>query len=241
MKNKDPWSEYRIQIISGLESGDLVEKRPTAGIILAAGMSTRFGRLKQLLEIGDTTILSMVIDAAMKSDLDRMAVVLGHQADAIKASLGDKLLNSRIITAMNPRYQEGMSTSLQCGLMEVRDEFPSIMVLMGDQPLLSHEVINLVLSSFRSSDKDICVPVYKGKRGLPVCFTKRFYKDILAVKGDVGAREIIRNNPMDVLTAEIEDSTSFMDIDEEADLESLKSLHRVPGFKGSRGRVRKKD
>ena len=201
-----------------------MEKRPTAGIILAAGMSSRFGRLKQLLEIGDSTILSMVIDAALESELDSVVLVLGHEADAIKASLGDKLLNNRIITASNPCYQEGMSTSLKRGLMEIKDESPSIMVMMGDQPLLSHEVINLVLRSFRSSDKDICVPVYKGKRGLPVCFTKKYYRDILDVKGDMGAREIIRDNPVDVNSIDVKDLESSLDIDDESDFERLKLL-----------------
>jgi len=199
-------------------------KRPTAGIILAAGMSTRFGRLKQLLEIGGSTILSMVIDATLRSDLDKVVLVLGHEADVITASLGERLLNTRILTAVNHRYREGMSTSLQRGLMEIRDEFPSIMVLMGDQPLLGHEVINLVLEKFRSTDKDICVPVYRGTRGLPICFTERFYNDIHAVKGDRGAREVIKNNPSDVCNIEMEDPDPFMDIDEEADLERLKSL-----------------
>ena len=198
-----------------------MDKRPTAGIILAAGMSTRLGRLKQLLEIGDSKILSMVIDAAVKSDLDRVVLVLGYCADEIRNSIGDKLLNSRIMTAVNQRYQEGMSTSLQCGLIEIRDEFPSIMVLMGDQPLLGHDTINFMLRTFRTSGKDICIPVYRGKRGLPACFTKRFYDDILAVKGDIGAREVIRNNPEDVLAVEIEDPGIFMDIDEKADLDRL--------------------
>lgn len=201
-----------------------MDKRPTAGIILAAGMSTRFGRLKQLLEIGDSNILSMVVDTAVKSDLDRVVLVLGHQVDTIKKSLGEKLKNSRLITTMNPHYKEGMSTSLQHGLMEIKDEFPSIMVLMGDQPLLGHEVINLMLRRFRSSDKDICVPVYNGIRKLPVCFTKRFYNDIFLINGDMGAREVILYNPKDVLTVEIEDSNHFMDIDEEADLEKLKLI-----------------
>jgi len=201
-----------------------MDKRPTAGIILAAGMSTRFGRLKQVLEIKDSTILCMVLDAAMKSDLDRVVLVLGHQADAVKASLTDRMLNSRLITVLNQRYEGGMSTSLKCGLMETKDEFPSIMVLMGDQPLLSHETINFMLRSFRSSDKDICVPVYKGKRGLPVCFTSRFYNDILGITGDTGAREIIGRKPEDVLTVELEDPTAFLDIDNEGDFERLKSL-----------------
>lgn len=203
---------------------DIMDKRPTAGIILAAGMSTRFGRLKQLHEINDSTILSMVVDAAVRSDLDKVVLVLGHEADAVAASLGERIVNSRILKTFNDRYREGMSTSLQRGLMEIRDEYPSIMVLMGDQPLLGHEVINLVLEKFRSTDKGICVPVYRGTRGLPVCFTERFYNDILTVKGDMGAREVIKNNPTDISTLEMDDPNPFMDIDEEADLERLRSL-----------------
>jgi molybdenum cofactor cytidylyltransferase len=214
-----------------------MDKRPTAGIILAAGMSTRFGRLKQTLEIEGSTILFRVIDAVIKSDIDKVVLVLGYQEDAIKAVLGDILLNPKLKIVINPRYQEGMSTSLQCGLTEIRDEFPSIMVLMGDQPLLSHKVINILLNSFRSSDKNICVPVYKGTRGLPVCFTRMFFNDILEVTGDMGARDIIRNNPMDVLTVEIEDSNFFIDIDEEADLKRVKTLFEKNNEKMNKDQV----
>jgi molybdenum cofactor cytidylyltransferase len=203
---------------------DYMDKRPTAGIILAAGMSRRFGKLKQLLKIGDSTILSMVIDAALRSDLDRVVLVLGHEADQISSALGDMLFNPRLAVVVNPLFQEGMSTSLKRGIKEVRDRFPSIMILLGDQPLLSRDVINHMLERYRSSDKDICVPSFRGKRGLPVCIAERFYDDILKVTGDMGAREIIRNNPADVLEEELEDPACFMDIDEEADLERIKIL-----------------
>lgn len=199
-------------------------KNPTAGIILAAGMSTRFGSPKQLLKIGDSTLLVMVIDAALKSELDRVVLVLGHRADEIKASIGSSLSGSRLKTIINPCYQEGMATSLQCALKAVRTGFPSIMVLMGDQPLLSDQVINILLRRFRGSEKDICIPVYNGKRGLPVCLTERFYDDILEIKGDIGAREIIRDNPKDVMTVEMEGANAFIDVDNEADLERINEL-----------------
>lgn len=180
--------------------------------------------MKQLHELGDSTILSMVIDTAVRSDLDKVVLVLGHEADAVSASLGEMIMNSRILMTVNDRYREGMSTSLKRGLCEIKGEYPSIMVLMGDQPLLGYRVINLILHAFRSTDKDICIPVYKGTRGLPVCFTKRFYNEILNVKGDRGAREVIKNNTADIYTVEMEDPNPFMDIDEEADLERLRSL-----------------
>jgi molybdenum cofactor cytidylyltransferase len=210
--------------IRAADSGICMDKRPTAGIILAAGMSTRFGRLKQLLRIGDSFILSMVMDAALRSDLDKVVLVLGHRADEIMAAIIDRPADPRLTMVINPLFREGMSTSLKRGLMEIKGEFPSIMVLMGDQPLLNHEVINQMLEAFRGSDKDICVPVFGGKRGLPVCLAGRFYNDIMKVTGDMGARDIIRRNPSDVLEKEISDPASLMDVDEEPDMERIKSL-----------------
>jgi molybdenum cofactor cytidylyltransferase len=199
-------------------------KRPIAGIVLAAGMSTRFGRLKQIIEFGKSNILSMVVDSTINSTLDKVVLVLGHEAEAVKNSLGEKLLNSKVLIIDNPNFKDGMSTSLQKGLSVICDDFPSIMILLGDQPLLNHNVINRILDHFNSTEKEICVPVYNGQRGLPVCFTKRFYDDILLLRGDIGAREIINKNPEAIDSIDIEDGNAFLDIDNEADLEKLKPM-----------------
>jgi molybdenum cofactor cytidylyltransferase len=201
-----------------------MDKKPTAGIILAGGMSRRLGMPKQLLEVGGSTVLSRVIGAAINSELDRVIVVLGHHAETIKASMHGILENEKVVTVLNPWYPEGMSTSLQCGLKEIQYAFPSIMILMGDQPLLSAKTINLLLKAFRSSQKDICVPVNKGKRGLPVCFTKRFYLDIFSIKGDIGARQIIDENADSVISIEISDPEVFLDIDDSDDVREITAI-----------------
>lgn len=195
-----------------------MRKKPTAGIILAAGMSIRFGSLKQLIKIGEKTILSMAVEAAERSELDQIILVLGHQSDAIIKALGEDFNNPRLRVVINPAYREGMSTSLQRGLREIKDDFPSVMVILGDHPFLKTDTINLILDRFRSSDKDICVPVHEGKRGFPVCINSRYYSDIFNITGDKGAREIIKDNPDDVLYLEIEDPGCFRDIDRETDI-----------------------
>jgi molybdenum cofactor cytidylyltransferase len=199
-------------------------KGPIAGIILAAGMSKRFGKTKQLHDLGGSTMLSKVIDASIKSELEAIVVVLGHESEAVRASLGSRPVEPRLSIVVNPDYLQGMSTSLQCGLMEFRDRFSSIMVLMGDQPLISHEMINRILLAFRSSGKDICLPVFKGKNMQPVCISNRFYDEIFQVKGDMGAREIIRNNPGAVLPVDMEEGQGFIDIDCEEDLRLIKTV-----------------
>ena len=199
------------------------DKRPTAGIVLAAGTSVRFGSFKPLFKVGNGTILSMVIDAAVKSDLDRIVLVLGYKSDEINANISHYLHDSRLRTVINPRYQDGMSSSIQRGLNEIMDEFPSVMIIMGDHPLLDSATINMLLDRFRTSDKDICVPAYKGTRDLPVCFGNRFFSDIMDLTGDIGAREIIQKNPEHVLTVEIENPDCFVDVDTKSDLAALLS------------------
>ncbi|MBI4634411.1 MAG: putative selenium-dependent hydroxylase accessory protein YqeC [Deltaproteobacteria bacterium] len=204
-----------------------ISKAPTAGIILAAGMSTRMGKTgtpKQLLEAGGKPLLAWVVEAAIASELARVILVLGHEAGKILAALGPLAGHRRIKTIINDRYADGMASSLQAGLLEVRDEFPSVMFLLGDQPLVGTETINLLLDRFRESDKDICVPMCGGKRGNPVIFSCRHYHEILEIRGDRGAREIIDRYPDAILPAEISDPRCFLDIDNTEDAQKLPAL-----------------
>ncbi len=200
-----------------------MEKEPTAGIILAAGMSTRFVSLKPLFKIGDSNILTMVIDASLQSKLDEVVLVLGYRADAIMEAIGEKFRYTRIRTLINPHYADGISVSIQRGLNEIKDEFPSVMIMLGDHPLLKPRIIDLLLDRFRSSDKSICLPVYKGLRGHPVCFGNIFYPSLMAIKGDMGARDTIRENPGEVLEVEIDDPDPFFGVDNNEDIAKLMS------------------
>ena len=199
-------------------------KKPTAGIILAAGLSTRFGKPKQLVELNGKPLLEWVVDACLKSRLDKIVVVLGHNAPQIAAGLSLKYGDPRIATVINPQYREGMSRSLRAGLAGVMQDFPAVMFLLGDQPLVSSNLIDRLLERFRESEKDICVPVHSGRRGNPTLFGSKFYQQLLNVSGDLGAREIIRVHPEAVLSVEEEDPLSFFDIDTETDLQALREI-----------------
>ena len=199
-------------------------KNPTAGIILAAGLSTRFGRPKQLMDLNAKPLLEWVIDACLSSRLDKIVAVLGADALQIESGLALKYSDRRLLTIINPQYRDGMSQSLRAGLAAVMQDFPAVMFLLGDQPLVSSTLIDRLLERFRESEKDICVPVHQGKRGNPTLFSSRFYKRLLTVTGDIGAREVIKAFPEAVLSVEIEDPLPFFDIDTEKDLENLGTI-----------------
>jgi molybdenum cofactor cytidylyltransferase len=135
--------------------------------------------------------------------------------------MGACTLHERLQVVINHRYLEGQSRSLQAGLLKIRQTFPSVMFLLGDQPLLDSNTIDHMLDRFRYSGKDICVPVCKGKRGNPTIFNRVLYDQLLAIEGDIGARNIIRANPERVLYLEMNDPLCFFDIDSQKDLTNL--------------------
>jgi molybdenum cofactor cytidylyltransferase len=198
-------------------------KKQTAGVILAAGMSLRFGRPKQLLELGNKYMLEWVLDAALASRLARVVLVLGHKHAEIVQALAARSELTGLQIVINRRYSEGQSRSLQAGLAVIQKAFGSVMFLLGDQPRLQSDTIDFLLESYWNSDKQIGVPVYRKHRGNPTIFSRAMYCQLMAIQGDIGARDIIIENPAKVLSIEVDDAEGFVDIDTTADLAKIQT------------------
>ena len=204
--------------------GKTSQKNQTAGVILAAGMSERFGRPKQLLKLNHKYMLQWVLEAALASRLAKVVLVLGYEHQKILQVLEAVAEHPRLQIVINHAYSEGQSRSVKTGLEAVRETFSSVMFLLGDQPLLESARINHLLDRYRHTTKDICVPVYRGRRGNPAIFGINMYAKLMQIEGDRGGQEIILQNPDRVLYVEVDDATIFLDIDTEADFENLKSI-----------------
>lgn len=199
-------------------------KKPTAGIILAAGESVRFGQTKQLLKLKNKYLIEWVLDAALNSHLEKVVLVLGHQHQKILQAFGKIAQHPRLQLVVNHNYKQGQSLSLRVGFEKIQDEFQSVMFLLADQPMVDIKTINDLLEKFWASNKDICVPIYRGNRGNPTIFSKKFYDQLSQIKGDMGAREIIQSHPDLVLQVVIDNPLFFFDIDTPADFHKLNSL-----------------
>ena len=197
------------------------KKKPTAGIILAAGMSTRFGRLKQVQAIDGKPLLEWAIDACLGSNLERIFLVLGFRRQEILRVLASKIRHPRLDVIFNAHYRNGQSSSLHAGINAVKDSFPSAMFVLGDQPLIDAPTLDFLLERFWSSRKSICAPFFNNKRGNPVIFSNEYYTEIAGIEGDVGARRIIEDNPGQVLSVPLRRLSFFYDVDTQEDVKNI--------------------
>lgn len=198
------------------------EKR-TAGIILAAGQSTRIDKFKLLIKLEGKYILEWVVDAALESRLAHVILVLGHHFEKIQKVLNKKIHHPRIEIVINPQYPMGLSRSLRSGLLAAKGSFPSVMFLLGDQPMFDAKTINLLLDRFWNSEKEICVPVCRGKRGNPTVFSHKYYDQLLQIKGDLGARKVLEKYASHIIHVEVDHPLVFLDVDTEVDLKALQN------------------
>ena len=202
----------------------MIQESSTAGIILAAGASTRFGRPKQLLRLKDRYLIEWVLDAALNTRLKRIILVLGCAHRKIQQTLGKKLVHPKLQLEINPHYEDGQSGTLKLGLSCVRDTYPAAMFLLADQPLVDAVTLNFLLDQFWSTNKNICVPMSSSIIRNPCIFSSHFYPQIMQIGGDIGARRIIQVNPDQVHEVQIQNPHFFLDVDTPADLEKIKKL-----------------
>jgi molybdenum cofactor cytidylyltransferase len=183
-----------------------------SAIVPAAGMSTRLGRNKLLLPFKGQPLIAHAVDTLMASKVDEIIVVLGHEADQVRAAIGDK--GVRLVE--NPDYRLGLSTSVRAGFAAMSVQTTGIMIYLADQPLLeSGEVDFLIhaLAEAAKANKSIVVPLYRGQRGNPVIVKATYKASLLAITGETGCRRLIKQNPDQVLTVEMETDHVVRDID----------------------------
>lgn len=195
-----------------------------AAVVLAAGMSTRAGPVnKLLLPLGERTLLGCVLDAVRASAVDEIIVVTGHEADRIRPVISTHLSGTdkdwRIAHA--PDFADGLSASLKAGINAVHPDALGAVVCLGDMPLVTSDVIDLLIKSQRPDDL-ATVPTHDGKWGNPVLLSRALFPEVMHLTGDQGARPILEQAEGKIRLVEIADPSIETDIDTP---EMLKNIH----------------
>jgi molybdenum cofactor cytidylyltransferase len=165
-----------------------VTGRVVAAVVLAAGASSRLGQPKQLLPLKGRPLLGDVVDAVRDASVDLRYIVLGHASDEIRRAVD--LRGYQILD--NPEYETGQSTSLRCALDALDESVDAVLFVLGDQPGVPLDVINRLLDSYRDEPALIVQPRYKQGRGNPVLFDRSLFAQLRDLRGDTGARPILR-------------------------------------------------
>lgn len=187
-----------------------------AGVVLAAGSSSRFGGQKLLALLDGTPVVRWSVEALLEAGLADVVVVLGRDAPEVRAALAG--LPVRCVT--NAAYAQGLSGSLRAGVMALGDTVTAAVLALGDQPRVGAAVVRALCEAYRESRSPIVVPVYEGVRGNPVLVDRSLFGELLAVTGDEGARGVIARDAARVHRVELPYAMPA-DVDTRADLERL--------------------
>jgi molybdenum cofactor cytidylyltransferase len=181
-----------------------------AAIVLAAGQSSRMGRNKLTAELGGKPLVRHAVEAAVASHVTRVIVVTGNEASAVGAALSD----FAVTLVHNPDFRAGLSTSLKAGIRAVPEQCDAAVVVLGDMPAISAATIDKLIAAFNPEEgRAICVASHDGKRGNPVLWPRRFFPEVLALEGDVGAKHLIASNEELVCDVEAGTDAPLVDID----------------------------
>jgi molybdenum cofactor cytidylyltransferase len=201
-------------------------RRSAAAIILAAGSSLRMGSHKLLLPSKERPIVNWVLGAACASQADPVIVIIGHEAQRVDAALRAERW---FLAIRNPWYVEGMSTSLRLGLAAMPTDVDAAIILLGDQPLITPEIINAMIAESAREPDAIIAASYQGRRGNPVLFPRQYFAELETIRGDEGGRSVLARHPDRVRLVEIDDALAGFDVDTPQEYQALISGQALDG------------
>jgi molybdenum cofactor cytidylyltransferase len=202
---------------------DVVPPHPKriAAVVLAAGRSTRMrGPNKLLAEIARRPLVRIVAEEALASHADPVIVVAGHQ----RAEVEKALAGLRVRIVHNPDFADGLGTSLRAGIAAVPADSDAAIVCLGDMPRVDTTLMNRLIAAFDPDRGALAVvPTFEGKRGNPVLWSRRFFPDLMAIEGDVGARHLIGRYSEAVAEVPVEGKAALIDVDTPEALSGVKA------------------
>jgi molybdenum cofactor cytidylyltransferase len=189
-----------------------------AGLVLAAGRSSRMAPRNKLLEpIGGEKMVRRVAAVAIAGGAEPVVVVTGHEAASVAAALR----GLAVTIVANPDYADGLSTSLRAGLRALPPGIDGALILLGDMPRIEASMLSALVAAFTGANA-ICVPVRHGRRGNPVLWGSAYFAEIMRLTGDTGAKPLMAQHEAQLIEVEVATDSIFEDVDAPEDLARLK-------------------
>jgi len=182
-----------------------------AGLILAAGESSRMGQDKALLTYGDRTFLEIIVATLHEAGMERVVVVLGHHAEQIQGAV--TLEGAEIV--INRDYARGQTSSLQAGLRALESaDLEAVVLCLVDHPLISADTVRALVASFRRSGAPVVIPAFQNQRGHPVLIGRALFSEVSSLDPGEGANTVIRKHREATQFVAVSDPGILLDIDD---------------------------
>lgn len=161
-----------------------------AGILLAAGTSSRMGSNKLLFELGGESVLRGAARRALAAGLSPLLVVLGHEAERA----GQELAGLPCRVVINPGYEQGINSSLKTGVSAVPAEAQAAVVMLADMPFVTPEMLAGLIARFRSSEAPLVISDYEGVNAPPMLYDRSLFGELLAMTGEGCGRQVVKQH-----------------------------------------------
>ena len=189
-----------------------------AAVVLAGGAAVRMGRQKLLLDLRGRPLLLWAVEAALASAASETIVVVGSEAEHTTQALH----GMPVTVVVNDDYREGMSSSLRVGVRAVGEGRDAAVILLGDQPFVTAELLDRLIAAFATTGKAIVRPLVDGVPANPVLLSATLFPELLAQRGDVGGREVVDRHRDEVGLVTVDDPWVTTDIDSMEDYEAAR-------------------
>lgn len=190
-----------------------------AAILLAAGKSRRMGSCKQLLPLGDSTVIGCCLDALVRGGVGEIVVVVSHSGREVAEAV--RAYPARAV--VNPEPDGDMASSVRAGRDALTAESSGVIVSLCDYPLVSAAAIASLILAHEASPGSIIIPCHREQRGHPLLFP-RAVLDGLA--GDMILRDLVRRDPERICTLTVDDPGVLIDMDTPEDYQRICGLHQ---------------
>jgi molybdenum cofactor cytidylyltransferase len=200
-------------------AGDPVPR--IAAIVLAAGRSTRAGAVNKLLApIGGVPMVARAVARISESGASPIIVVTGFEAERVGAALED----AGVEFTHNPDFAQGMAGSIIAGIEALPGDVAAALICLGDMPAIEATEIKQLMAAFDAEGTAaICAPIAQGRRGNPVLFARRFFPELLALRGDSGAKSVIAAHGDVVAEVPMAGSGTLVDLDTNEEIAGFSS------------------
>jgi molybdenum cofactor cytidylyltransferase len=184
-------------------------------LVLAAGASTRLGQPKQLVQLNGRPALHIAVSNAVVVAGNAVTVVVGAKANELTYLLS----HSPASSIVNRQWEEGIASSLRCGLSVVPPSADAVMIVLGDQVCVTADDLKRLLAAWNKQENDIAAATYERTVGVPAIFPRWCFSELASLRGDEGARKIIQRNPDRVVRVPMPNAS--IDLDTPEDLAAL--------------------